>query len=121
MNIIFKIIYFFNTILKVTNLKKIVKILKALSDEGRLRILALLEKRNYLCVSEITKVIGLSQSTVSSHLKKLYDAEFIVCTKDGLWINYRLNENMGIEIRQFLISILHVINKDERIRLDVQL
>ncbi|MFC2160015.1 ArsR/SmtB family transcription factor, partial [Actinomycetota bacterium] len=40
------------------NLKNITRTLKALSDEGRLRILSLLNSKKDLCVCEIKEVIG---------------------------------------------------------------
>jgi ArsR family transcriptional regulator len=101
------------------NLKKITKILKALADESRIRIVALLKKRNGLCVCEITEIIGLSQPTVSSHLKKLQDAEIITYSKDGLWVKYSLDENMEKEIEQFLDSIVQILGEDEKIKSDV--
>ena len=101
------------------NLKKITKILKALADESRIRIVALLKKRNGLCVCEITEIIGLSQPTISSHLKKLQDAEIITYSKDGLWVKYGLDENMEKEVEQFLNSIVQILGEDERIKSDV--
>jgi ArsR family transcriptional regulator len=101
------------------NLKKITKILKALSDESRIRIIALLKERNSLCVCEITQVIGLSQPTISSHLKKLQDAEIITYSKDGLWVNYTLDENMEKEIEELLGAVVQILSEDERIKSDV--
>jgi ArsR family transcriptional regulator, arsenate/arsenite/antimonite-responsive transcriptional repressor len=103
----------------LVNLKKITKILKALADESRIRIVALLKKRNGLCVCEITEIIGLSQPTISSHLKKLQDAEIITYSKDGLWVKYSLDENMEKEVEQFLNSIVQILGEDERIKSDV--
>ena len=101
------------------NLKKVTKILKALADESRIRMLALLKERNGLCVCEITEIIGLSQPTVSSHLKKLQDAEIITYSKDGLWVNYSLDENMEKEVKQLLDSMVQILSEDERIKSDV--
>ena len=101
------------------NLKKITKILKALADESRIRIVALLKERNGLCVCEITDIIGLSQPTISSHLKKLQDAEIITYSKDGLWVNYSLDENMDKEVEQLLGALVHMLSEDERIKSDV--
>ena len=101
------------------NLKKITKILKALADESRIRVLALLKERNGLCVCEITDIIGLSQPTISSHLKKLQDAEVITYSKDGLWVNYNLDENMEKEVKQLLDSMVQILSEDERIKSDV--
>ncbi len=101
------------------NLKKITKILKALADESRIRIVALLKERNVLCVCEITEIIGLSQPTISSHLKKLQDAEVITYSKDGLWVNYNLDENMEKEVKQLLGAVVRILSEDERIKSDV--
>ena len=103
----------------MANLKKLTKILKALGDESRLRIIALLKKRNELCVSEITQIIGLSQPTVSSHLKKLLEAEIITYSKDGHWANYSLNENIEEEVKQFLDPIVQILSEDKKIKSDV--
>ncbi|HOT98750.1 MAG TPA: metalloregulator ArsR/SmtB family transcription factor [bacterium] len=69
-----------------------VEVLKALSDHGRLRILKLLENKK-LCVCEITELIGLATSTISSHLNVLKNAGLIKDEKEGKWINYRMAEN----------------------------
>jgi len=101
------------------NLKKITKILKALADESRIRMLVLLKERNGLCVCEITEIIGLSQPTISSHLKKLQEAEIITYSKDGLWVNYSLDENMEKEVEQLLGAVVQILCEDERIKSDV--
>ena len=103
----------------MVNLKKITKILKALADESRIRMLALLKERNGLCVCEITDIIGLSQPTISSHLKKLQDAEIITYSKDGLWVNYSLDKNMDKEVEQLLGALVHMLSEDERMKSDV--
>jgi ArsR family transcriptional regulator len=101
------------------NLKKITKILKALADESRIRILALLKERNGLCVCEITEIIGLSQPTISSHLRKLQDAEIVTYSKDGLWVKYSLDENMEKEVKQLLGALVRILSEDEKIKSDV--
>ena len=66
------------------------KIFKALSDKNRLRIVNMLAAKS-LCVCEINAVLPLSQSTVSGHLRVLKEAGLVADTKDGLWVEYRLN------------------------------
>ena len=66
------------------------KLFKALSDNGRLRILKMLQQKS-LCVCEITDIIQLATSTVSKHLSILKDAGFIIEQKDGKWVNYGIN------------------------------
>lgn len=75
-------------------LKEIVKINRALSDITRLRIMALLYKKKKLCVCEIKEVIGLSQPTVSSHLKILESGRLIKGFREGKWMNYEINESL---------------------------
>jgi ArsR family transcriptional regulator len=65
-------------------------IFKTLSDPNRLRILKMLQYRS-LCVCEITSILEIGTSTVSSHLSILKKDGFIIDEKDGKWVNYRLN------------------------------
>jgi len=61
----------------------------ALSDPGRLRILALLQQGE-VCVCDIVSVIGLANSTISKHLEVLRHAGIIAARKEGRWIHYSL-------------------------------
>lgn len=65
-------------------------IFKTLSDTNRLRILKMLQSRS-LCVCEITSILDIGTSTVSSHLNILRKEGFIVDEKDGKWVNYMIN------------------------------
>lgn len=66
------------------------KILKAISDKNRIRIIKMLQKKP-LCVCEIKAVLELATSTVSKHLSILRDAGLISDWKEGKWINYKIN------------------------------
>ena len=68
-------------------MKKFGKVLKACSDDNRIRILKLLEKRKH-CVCELAFVLGITQPSVSRHLKKLLNAGLIKTEKDSFWTNY---------------------------------
>lgn len=65
------------------------KILKALGDKNRLRILKMLEEKN-LCVCEITQILGIKQPSVSRHLKKLKTAGIVAEKKNGFFTEYYL-------------------------------
>jgi ArsR family transcriptional regulator, arsenate/arsenite/antimonite-responsive transcriptional repressor len=106
--------------MKDDKLKKIIKILKALSDESRIRIVNLLKAKKGICVCEITDIINLSQPTISSHLKKLEEAEIITFKKDGLWVNYYLNDKMDAESMELVYLIIRSLEKDPAIRKDLQ-
>jgi ArsR family transcriptional regulator len=66
-----------------------IKVMKALSDPNRVKMVKLLQRR-VLCVCEIQAALGLAQSTASKHLKILEEAGLITYVKEGLWVNYRL-------------------------------
>lgn len=75
-------------------MKKPAKIFKALSDETRLRILALLGGGE-LCVCDLMTVLDLPQSTVSRHLATLRNAELVEDRRQGVWMYYRLAMDNG--------------------------
>lgn len=87
------------------DMRKKIEVLKAVSEPNRIRILMLLKKKP-LCVCEITSILKLNTSTISSHLSILKNAGFIVDEKEGKWINYKINE----EIDEYNSSILEVIS-----------
>ena len=70
-------------------MKQFIRVMKALSDPNRVKIIKMLEKRE-LCVCELTAALGLAQPTVSKHLKQLEDAELVESRKQGSWVNYSL-------------------------------
>lgn len=87
-------------------MEHLLKQLKALGDESRLKMLWVLEDRE-LCSCELQQVVGLAQSTVSRHLQLLEDAGFVVSEKAGLWKNYRFNPNPPAVV-QGLLSVLRL-------------
>jgi ArsR family transcriptional regulator, arsenate/arsenite/antimonite-responsive transcriptional repressor len=67
------------------------RVMKALSDPGRVAVLKLLAGRE-LCACEITGALGLAQPTVSRHMRVLSDAGLVAGRKVGAWVHYRLPE-----------------------------
>ena len=72
-------------------MKKFIRVMKALSDPSRVKILKMLQNR-VMCVCEIKEALGLAQPTVSRHLKVLENAGLVGYKKDGLWVNYHLTD-----------------------------
>lgn len=66
--------------------------LKALADPARLRLLSLIaaHEGGDACVCDLTEPVGLSQPTVSHHLKVLVDAGLLTREKRGVWAHYAL-------------------------------
>jgi ArsR family transcriptional regulator len=72
-------------------MQKTAQLFKAMSEETRLRILALLG-RGELCVCEIEAALDMPQSTVSRHLALLRQAGLVLGRRRGVWMHYRLAE-----------------------------
>ena len=64
-------------------------LLKALADDTRLRILALVAGGE-ICVCHIHGALGIPQPTASRHLAYLRRAGLVSGRKDGLWVHYSL-------------------------------
>jgi ArsR family transcriptional regulator len=66
--------------------------LKALADPARLRLISHLAASPdaEACVCDLTAPLGLTQPTVSHHLKVLYDAGLLDRRRRGSWVYYRL-------------------------------
>ncbi|VBB47711.1 Transcriptional regulator, ArsR family [uncultured Desulfatiglans sp.] len=96
-------------------MKRFIRVMKALSDANRVKILKILEHRQ-MCVCEIQAALGISQPTVSKHLKILAEADLVDCRKDGLWVNYFLagdNANPFAEIMRG--NLAHWLNEEREI------
>jgi len=76
-------------------MKNFIKVMKALSEPNRVKIIKMLQQRENMCVCELRTILKLAQPTVSKHLKILEEAELIAFEKDKLWVNYRLNSSGG--------------------------
>lgn len=75
-------------------MKDFIKVMKALRDPNRVKIVKMLQ-HGELCVCEIQAALGVSQPTVSKHLKVLEEAGLLHSRKEGLWVHYSLNQAGG--------------------------
>ena len=78
--------------LSAEHAEDLAKTLKAIADPARLRLISIVAASpdQEACVCDLTKPIGLSQPTVSHHLKVLAEAGFLTRSKRGSWAYYRL-------------------------------
>jgi len=77
------------------------KSLRALSDQTRLRIMALLE-RDELSVNELQEVTRLGQSRISTHLGQLQDAGLVQSRRDGKRTFYRASQEVEKHVVEFI-------------------
>lgn len=82
----------------------LIQVMKALSDETRMRILNIL-KDGDLCVCEIEVLLDINQSNASRHLNKLTNAKILDYYKVAKYVYYKINEN-AIKEFPFLKEII---------------
>jgi ArsR family transcriptional regulator, arsenate/arsenite/antimonite-responsive transcriptional repressor len=82
-------------------MRPFIKVLKALSDETRFRLLDLLLAKN-LCGRALAKQLGISEAAVSQHLKILKEAGILEGEKRGYWMHYSIQKETLKEIAQGL-------------------
>ncbi|WP_368496190.1 ArsR/SmtB family transcription factor [Herbiconiux sp. A18JL235] len=72
--------------------EEMARTVKALADPARLRLLSMVAAHDdgEACVCDLTEPLGLSQPTVSHHLKILVDAGFLTRSKRATWAYYRI-------------------------------
>lgn len=66
--------------------------LKAVADPARLQLLALIRSAGETCACDLYEPVGLSQPTVSHHLKVLADAGLVHREQRGQWAWFSVNE-----------------------------
>jgi ArsR family transcriptional regulator, arsenate/arsenite/antimonite-responsive transcriptional repressor len=78
--------------------------LKAIADPSRLRLLSLIQAQpdHEACVCHLTEPLGLSQPTVSHHLKVLLEAGLVEREQRGSWAFFRVRPEPFAAIRELL-------------------
>jgi ArsR family transcriptional regulator len=75
---------------------------KALGDPTRLAIVNQLAGADEVCVCHLVPDSGLSQPTISHHLKLLRDAGLVTSERRGTWAYYRLEPGAVAELARAL-------------------
>lgn len=88
-----------------TKYEKNARILKALSDPNRLKIIDLLSCGEK-CACEILESFKFTQPTLSHHMKVLIDCGLVEARKDSIWNQYKLNINNANKLVLFLLNIV---------------
>jgi ArsR family transcriptional regulator len=72
-----------------TLMREPIRLLRALGDPTRLRLLRLLQ-RGELCVCELVDTLRMPQYAISRHLRQLRALGLVEARRDGRWMHYRL-------------------------------
>jgi ArsR family transcriptional regulator len=96
-------------------MKSFIKVMKAISDPNRVKIVKMLQQK-MMCVCELQGALGISQPSVSKHLKVLEEAGLVGYQKDGLWVNYYLTDGRSSPYAANLLgNIKHWLEDDPEI------
>lgn len=73
-------------------------IFKALADARRLAIVRTLERDGEVCACNLLDGLGISQPTLSHHMKVLCDSGLVRCRKDSRWCHYSVDAAVAREV-----------------------
>ncbi len=97
--------------------RSLTKLFRALGDETRLRIVALLS-HGELCVCHLEKALDLSQPNVSRQLGILRAAGIVDGRRDGSWMYYALAEQEHASVKVMLDQLVTTFGAERTIRAD---
>ena len=78
--------------LKTVDIQKGSEILKAFSDESRIRILNLILINEEMCISDLELILDYTQTKTSRHLSVLKSIGLVKYRKIDQWVYYFINE-----------------------------
>ena len=99
--------------------RDVTRLLKALSDESRLRALNLIQQRE-CCVCEVMQVLGISQSKASRILSALHEAGVLRLRREGRWAYYSMASGVPDHVSQVLNGIEWFLAADPEAREDLE-
>ena len=90
--------------LEVEEAEHLARVFKALGDPTRVRLLSLIaaQPEREACICDLTEPVGLSQPTVSHHMKQLVDAGLVVREQRGRWAFYRVVDDALVQLSEAL-------------------
>src|SRR5258708_18895717 len=97
---------------------EVVAIARALADPTRVRIVAAL-RNGELCVCELVDALGISQSSLSSHLQICRQAGVVTTRKESRWIYYSLATRY-VPLIERIFSELKTVGRDEQLLPDAK-
>ena len=84
------------------------QLFKAMADQTRLRIVALLSGGE-VCVCDIHETLGIPQPRASRHLAYLRRTGLVLDRKEGLWVYYRLADPNDPVLQTLLSAVVHCL------------
>lgn len=84
--------------------ENVARVLKAVADPTRIQLLSMIEgsENGEACVCDLTEPLGLTQPTISHHLKIMVEAGILAREKRGVWAWYSVVPDQVEAVRAFL-------------------
>ena len=101
---------------KSFSLGRSAELYKAVSDEARIRILAIIYTFGEICVSDLEMILDFTQTKTSRHITYLKNVQLISHKRIEKWIYYELKE----EYRDFVSQLIDNLDKDDLIKQDFE-
>lgn len=82
------------SIMGIEDAERVARVFKALGDPTRVRLLSLIASADggEACICDLTEPVGLSQGTVSHHMKLLAEAGLVTRDQRGKWAYYSIDK-----------------------------
>ena len=92
------------------NYEENAKIIKALGDSSRLKIIDILSCGE-MCACDIQEYFDFTQPTLSHHMKVLIDCGLVEVRKEGIWNYYYLNNN---NCNKVILNLMNLVTETEK-------
>jgi len=102
---------------KLEDVRPLTRLFRALGDETRIRILALLS-HGELCVCHLETALAISQPNCSRQLGILKSAGIVDSRREGTWVYYRLVEQEVASVESVLGVLAHTFGAERALRAD---
>jgi ArsR family transcriptional regulator len=94
------------------------RLLKALADRTRLRVLNLMRERE-VCVCYLVEVLKSPQPKVSRHLAYLRRAGIVAAQREGYWMHYRIVQPKNAAGARVFQQVLAILAEDPQMQRDL--
>ncbi len=101
-------------------MRELLRALKALSDETRLRVVNVILERE-CCVCEVMQALNISHTRASRNLSLLYEAGLLQRRKEGLWVLYSVSqEDMLGNLFEVVNAVKKTLERDTTAAEDIE-
>lgn len=97
--------------------EQVTGVLSALAEPKRRQALALLWRGGELCVCELMKALGVTQSRMSRHMGVLKAAGLVIDRRDAQWVRYRRHPQIPTSIARVVDSVLDADSSGQKLDL----